>query len=312
MASLTALIPLDGTNLSESAFELLPFLKTLGFDSVQLVSVWEAAWEEKEAGSHDERELGEVAEKGRSYLEAYLSEQAEKVRSLGFAVATSVRIGQPAEETAAAAEEAHADLILIATHGRTGSARWRLGSVADKIVRHAAFPTLVIGPNVEVSLAPFKLDRILIPLDGSALSEEVLSLSTFIADRTGAGLDLVRSVSLAPVAYDESMGIYPGDMITAMEDAARAYLERKRGELGEKRDVKTSLLIGAPGEQLLLFLKENPAGLVVMASHGRGGFVRAALGSVTDRVLHGPSPVLVIRPEDEVKGGLAAAALAKA
>ena len=311
MANLTALIPLDGTKLSESAFELLPLLKSLGFDAVHLVSVWQGADEEKEAApSRGEGELREVAVKGRSYLQAYLNEQANRLSAIGLEVGTTVRIGRPAEETVSCAEELNVDLILIATHGRTGVARWRLGSVADRIVRTTSLPTLCVGPNVEVELESFKLERILVPLDGSGLAEEALALARFISDKTGCGIDLVRSVSLTPVAYDQSMGIYPGDMITAMEDAARSYLARKREELGENRDLRTALLVGAAGEQLLGYLAENPASLVIMASHGRGGFVRAAMGSVTDRVLHGPAPVLVIRPEQQVEGRLAAAAKA--
>jgi nucleotide-binding universal stress UspA family protein len=61
--------------------------------------------------------------------------------------------------------------------------------------------------------------------------------------------------------------------------------------------VTTTLLRGPAGEQILQHMEESPADLVVMASHGRKGIVRAALGSVTDRVLHGPAPVLVLRPE---------------
>ena len=48
-------------------------------------------------------------------------------------------------------------------------------------------------------------------------------------------------------------------------------------------------------------MKERPADLIVMASRGRSGIVRAALGSVADRLLHGPAPVLILRPEEDVK-----------
>jgi nucleotide-binding universal stress UspA family protein len=48
--------------------------------------------------------------------------------------------------------------------------------------------------------------------------------------------------------------------------------------------------------QLEDYAKENAIDLVIMTSHGRSGFARTALGSVTDRLLGGPAPVLVVRP----------------
>ena len=308
MAGLTALIPLDGTELSESAFALLPLAKEMGVDNVHLVSVWESAWEEKEhPQGRKEGEWHEVAEKGRNFLDAYLNERADQVRAMGFETRGVVRIGKPADEVVAYAESAAADLLIIATHGRSGIARWRLGSVADVIVRHSPCPALVVGPNVEVELAPYSLKRILVPLDGSALAETALPIAAWIARLTGAEVDLVRSISLAPVAYDDSMGgVYPIDLLTAMEDAARIYLDRMAGVVGGT--VRTSLLIGGAGDQILEYLKESPADLVIMAAHGRAGVKRLVLGSVTDRVLHGPAPVLVLRPEPDVKSRLTEAA----
>jgi nucleotide-binding universal stress UspA family protein len=158
-------------------------------------------------------------------------------------------------------------------------------------------------------MAPYALNRVLVPLDGSALSEEALSVAAFVAQKLGGNLDLVRVVSLTPVAYDQTMGVYPIDLLTSMEEAAKTYLQRMADSVPGV-ETRTSLLLGSAGDQLLEYLKENPASLVVMASHGKGGFVRAALGSVTDRLLHGPSPVLVLRPEEQLKSRLAEAAAA--
>ncbi len=300
MSGLTALIPLDGTELSESAFALLPALKNLNIERVRLLSVWEEAWAEGHAvpGRH-EGELGEVAQQGRSYLDAYLGTQSERVQALGFKVETEVRTGKAAEHVLEAASQPDVDLIVIATHGRSGIARWRLGSVADKIIRSAPCPALVLGPNVESELASYSLDRILVPVDGSEMAESALSLATWIADSAKSEIDLVRVVSLTPVAMDQSMGVYPVDLVTAMEDAGRSYLDRVAEEIGENRTVNTTLLIGTAGEQLLEYMNEKPASLVILASHGRTGVARAALGSVADRLLHGPSPVLVFRPDEE-------------
>src|SRR3989304_1642632 len=99
MSGLCALVPLDGTKLSESAFAMLPLLKTLGFGKVRLVSVWESVWEEQESLPGRPAERQEVDEKGRSYLMAVLEAQACRVRALRRSPVSVVRGGQAAEET---------------------------------------------------------------------------------------------------------------------------------------------------------------------------------------------------------------------
>ncbi|HEU0073009.1 MAG TPA: universal stress protein [Dehalococcoidia bacterium] len=299
MAGLKTLIPLDGTKLSESAYELLPLLKTLGVEDIRLVSVWESAWEESEADGK-QQQFGETTEKGRAYLEAYLKQQGEKLAKDGFKVEEEVRVGRASDEVLDACKGV--DLALIATHGRTGVARWWLGSVADHVIREAGCPVLVIGPNVSQELAP-GVKRILLPLDGSPEAEEALPVATWIAGRTGAELDVVRSLSLTPVAYDPGMGVYSADLIDSMEEAVRSYLAEINTRLQGKK-ATTTMRVGSPGEMLYQHLEERPADLIVMTSHGRSGVRRAALGSVTDRLLHGPAPVLVIRA-GETDGNLA-------
>jgi len=304
MPGLSALIPLDGTHLSESAFDLLPFAKTLGVTKARLISVWESAWGEGQApAGRPAGELDELAQKGRALLSAYLEQQARRVRDLGLEVETIVKVGRASESVIQAAAE-DTDLILIATHGRTGIERWRLGSVADKIIRESACPCLVIGPNVTVPLSPYSINRVLAPLDGSDLCEQALPLAVRIADLTGAELDLTRIVMTPTMAVDPGMGVYPMDLLTALEDAAKAYLAEKAAALGSQRRVTTTLSIGSPSEQLLAHLQEKPSELVVVASHGRAGVARAALGSVADRLLHGPAPVLVFHPSEGVRSRL--------
>jgi nucleotide-binding universal stress UspA family protein len=302
--ALVALIPLDGTKLSESAYALLPLVKQLGIDTIRLVSVWESAWEESESGRETE-ELDEVTEKGRAYLEAYLEQQKQEVVAQGFQVETVVRIGRPADELLEATSDV--DLILIATHGRSGIARWWLGSTADEVIKESACPCLVIGPNVDVDLAAYEVHRILVPVDGSETAEQALPLAAFIADKTGATLDLIRAMSLTAISYDPGMSMYSAELITSMEDSVKAYLQQVGQKLGNRK-VETYMVMGAAGEMLLEHMKEKPADLVVSTTHGRRGVKRAALGSTTDRLLHGSAPVLIFRPSDESPGDIVDAA----
>jgi len=301
------MIPLDGSKLSESALTMLPFLKSLGFGELRLVSVWEENWEDVASGKEDE--LAAAGERGQAYLDAYLNEQAESATAAGFMVETIVKVGKAADEVLDQTSDG-IDLALIATHGRTGLRRWRLGSVADRLSRETPCPDMIIGPNVEVDLDTYGVKRIVVALDGSELSEEALPVAAWIADKTGAALDLIRAVSLTPMAMDPSLGVYPVDLISSVEDAAKEYLAKHAQTLqdGGKRTVTASILLGSPGEQLVEYLEKDPPSLVIMATRGHSGLARLALGSVTDQVLHGPSPVLVIRPEEEKASRLVAEA----
>ena len=297
MPGLKAMIPLDGSHLSETALSMLPFLRTLGFDQLRLVSVWENHWEHE---AIKDEHVKAASERGTAFLESYLNEHAERATAAGYQVETVVKVGRAADEVLKQTTDG-IDLALIATHGRQGLRRWRLGSVADRLSRETPCPDLVIGPNVSVHLDDYNVGRIVVALDGSPLSEEALPVAAWIADKTGASIDLVRAVSLTPIAVDPSLGLYPVDLISTIEDAAKEYLANQAGALSEngKRKVSASVLLGAPGEQIVEYLEKAQPSLVVMATRGHSGLARLALGSVTDQVLHGPSPVLVIRPEEE-------------
>lgn len=296
MAGLTALIPLDGTPLAEQALSAMPLLKSLGFDQIRLVSVGEIAWQEP-SGTVS-KELSESIERSRSLYDSYLKERVARVEAFGFKASHASRVGRAAEEILDEAEKVNADLIAIATHGRSGVARVRLGSVADQVVRRAEIPTLVFGPNVEVKLDPFEIRRVLVPLDGSQTGEQALPLARYVAERVGAGLDLVRVVSI-PTMSIEPAGGYSVDLVEAMQESARIYLERMANELETSASVRTFAIMGSVADDLLQYMQENAIDLVVMTSHGRGGVVRWLLGSIADRMLHGPAPVLIVRPGQE-------------
>ena len=77
-------------------------------------------------------------------LREYLARVAERLRSVASKVYTVVRFGQPAEEILTYADEVGADLIAMCTHGRSGLSRWVYGSVADKVLRGAKCPVLLV------------------------------------------------------------------------------------------------------------------------------------------------------------------------
>jgi nucleotide-binding universal stress UspA family protein len=280
MANLTALIPLDTTDFSESALQMLPLLKEIGFDKVRLVSAYDSR----------KKNLN------MDLLASYLQGKAPKVTALGMECETRVIEGDAAEAILAAADASDVDMIVIATHGRTGIARLRFGSVGDKLIKNAACPRLVIGPNVDIDLATYDLTNILVPLDGSDLSEMALPIARHLAKVCDARVSLIRAVSPTTVVADPSMGAI--DLLTPMLEDANAYLGEVAKTFGDTK-VSGSVITGRADDAIIDHMKKSANDLVIMVSSGRTGLARAAMGSTTERVLQGPDPVLVFEPGED-------------
>jgi len=199
-----------------------------------------------------------------------------------------VLAGNPAEQILSASVSAAA--IVMASRGRGGFKAMVVGSVADKVVRGSVVPILV-EPGTEEPSAPKAGKPILVGLDGSAEAERGLASARELAAAEKRPIAVLRTYSIPPPVGIE-FATYPADLSTTMEQAARAYLGEvtKPGEQAIIRqgDATTAILEAAD---------EIDACLIVLTSSGKGLTKRIALGSTTDRVIHGTNrPVLVIPP----------------
>jgi nucleotide-binding universal stress UspA family protein len=140
------LAPLDGSPLAECVF---PHLETLAaggqVKEVILARVVEP-FRPITSGEYILRpeEVLRIEEETKAAALAYLKEAAAKIKLSGTGVKTEMIIGNPAETLANYASRNKVDLILIATHGRSGVSRWVWGSVADRILRSACVPVLMV------------------------------------------------------------------------------------------------------------------------------------------------------------------------
>lgn len=147
--------------------------------------------------------------------------------------------------------------------------------------------------------------RILVPLDGSPLSERALAPALKIAALEGSRVTLLRvpvvDVNLVPTV--EFYGNYSlRGLDLALERArleARDYLAAtRRASQRPNVDVGVALMDGDPAEAIVTAALQKQSDLIVMSTHGYSGVMRWIMGSVTERVLsHAPCPVLVVRSE---------------
>ncbi|HEV2236176.1 MAG TPA: universal stress protein [Ktedonobacterales bacterium] len=265
---------------------------------------------------------------------AYLRAVALRAATQGVPAITEVVSGSAAEAILAAAHEQHADVIMMSSHGRSGLTRWVLGSVAQKVARHAPVPVLVLRGEshalIEGAAAGATPREVLVPLDGSAFAEAALRPALEMAAALGGPVvvRLLRVISL-PVVHTFPGYLPPVEDFTiiAREEVRRdaqnqlaTVAERLRGTLPAQSaisiemsavfalDVATAIIEIAEGHDETLYHAGGGATLIAMATHGRGGLARWAMGSITERVLQGTSlPTLVVRPQELAQSGAAVA-----
>lgn len=145
-------------------------------------------------------------------------------------------------------------------------------------------------------------ERILVPLDGSAVAEQALPAAAVHAQTFDAELILLRVIEPLTDFVRPSPALR--DAETTMIALAQEYLEKQRDEL-EKLDIRVqaATVTGRTHEQILKFGETKQVDLIVICTRGRSGVSRWLMGSVADRVMRGARvPVLVV-PAHQQGGG---------
>jgi nucleotide-binding universal stress UspA family protein len=319
------LVPLDGSGFAEQALPVALGLALRAGATLHLVHVHtphappsaledpgdradpadgtpqEAPSERDPAGRALREANSQLKEAYRSYLDGVSRRLAALATVPVLADLVEGAVGD------ALAEEARvrgADLIVMATHGRGPLSRFWLGSVADEMVRRSPVPVLLLRPRgaaADLAEGPvFK--HVLIPLDGSALAEQVLEPALALGGLMQARYTLLRVVVPALLPGPDPTGyglVGPDDsVLEGQQREARGYLEGVAVRLRARSGVvQTRAAVGQqPAVAILEEARALGADLIALETHGRGGLARLLLGSVADKVLRGAlSPVLVHR-----------------
>lgn len=145
-------------------------------------------------------------------------------------------------------------------------------------------------------------DHILIPTDGSKLSNPAVEMALQLAEIHDAALHVLYIVD-QPVSVSGMGEGFSGldDLLDALEEkgnqATKAIVEK-----AEKRDIETSAAVrrGNPHDDILNYAEDHDIDVIVMGTHGRTGIKRALLGSVTENVVrHSEIPVLTVHRDPE-------------
>ncbi len=299
------LVPLDGSDLAELA---LPHARQLARrlqGQVWLLCVVPPVFQPILPPAIAVDLAAEALDRAERLAEDYLEQVRAHLAAAGLTAHTLVARGDPAAEVLAAARDVQARLIAMATHGRGGLGRWMLGSVADRVVRAATIPVLLIPARVVEQELRTAYTRLLVPLDGSPLSEAALPHAVALARLFGARLDLLTVVP-RPGHYIEGeaelwQAAERGDqalLIAAVRAAREQYLAHQCARLEQGGlDAVPLVAEGDVAETIIQTAQWRNADCIVMATHGRSGIARWVLGSVAAKVISAATvPVLLVRP----------------
>jgi nucleotide-binding universal stress UspA family protein len=242
-----------------------------------------------------------LLEEAQQSSQKSLEEQAKPLVDAGLKVMATVILDNPRHALPRAASEWRAQLILMGSHGRGAVGRLLVGSTAQAVLRHAECSVQIIRSSQTEKTAQHEGMRVLIPTDGSEYAEAALQS---VADRPwpkGSEFKVIASPE-----YPVMVGEYPyfapaqlSELAKSSRDHAAEAAKTGAGVL-TKAGLKVVSAVTEPSDTpshaILAASELWHADLIVLGSHGRRGFDRLVLGSVSETVaLHAKCSVEVVR-----------------
>jgi len=195
--------------------------------------------------------------------------------------------------------ETGAGLVMMSTHAHTGLGRWIHGGVADQLLCQSPVPVVLIPPTCAQVWPDDCSLRILVPLDGSRFAGEILEPVATLAATLKAELLLVGASGPLEQGYADGIGSIRSGFGAALRET-RDYLDEVAARLrATGQSVTVDAEVGRPRAIIESISRRRHVDLIAMATHGRTGVARVALGSVASDLLHGTTvPLLLWRPAE--------------
>lgn len=229
----------------------------------------------------------------------------------GRAVAAS---GPPAEVLLSQAEDQKADLLVVGSVGMSGTKRFKLGNVPNKISHHA--PTDLLIVKTDPPRAEGALRKILVGTDGSPTAMRAVDMAAELAKSLGASLSIVCVYEPPTEQELQQLRADPGDPVAqwkvgkelrgipeefkwkiAGATEAEDVLERSAEHATKVGvDAQVEAIRGNPAEELIVYAERGDFDLIAVGSVGMTGAKRIMLGNVPHRISHqAPTDVLILR-----------------
>jgi nucleotide-binding universal stress UspA family protein len=296
------LVPLDGSSLAEHILIQIARILRREDSEILLLRVLDIP----ENFGRLSLESLRIAE--REAAQKYLDELTRRLGLKGAKVHGRIAEGPAAETILEVARTEGCTMIAMATHGRTGLARWTMGSVAEKVARGSDIPLLLVrsfrrtrNNGLEPATAeelPFR--SILVPVDGSPTSMSIIPAAEKFAQLYDSevlvlhvGAPFIPAYPILPGMEAGLPPLEPPPRPAEADEVTRKAAERFRHAGLTARQLFVS---GEPAAEIVDLSVTEGADLIALGTHGRTGLSRWALGSVAERVLRSAEvPLLLVR-----------------
>lgn len=288
------LVPTDLSSIADAALDFAIELARRTSATVEVLTVLGLMEGDAFSPVHYSPEASARHRSSLELLREALSDLIARHDTSDIRLASSVHKGQPLPTILKTAERIDADLLVVATHDRSRIQRLLAGSSAEELVRRASCSVLVVHEADRTS--PSAIERILVPVDLSDVSKDLLQYAHLVAQSFGAQLDVVHVVEPFPLLDAFSGAMTIRDMVPDFKKQSAAAVEKliAGADLGsEKRRVFVEE--GHAAACIIDRASSEQSDLVVLGKQGRSAIERFFIGSVTERIVrHAPCPVLVV------------------
>ena len=278
------LLPLDG---SHQAAQALPMGRRIARKTGAEIVLLSSVKDQTPA-------LKAEFEKTETERSAYLAGVRAELEAEGLSVSCYVRPGFIADATEKLVDELGIDLVVITPRGKSGSMNWSRGGASYKLVRQLDVPILLVQ-NDEGPVEDLTLDRILVSLDGSIFSEEVLPYARFFGETFGSELVLL-SVPAVPDSRNYRAAI---DLVEKLREEAEYKMQNFLSAVADslrERDLRVRTIVtgSMPEHTIISVGVEESIDLTMLTSQGRGGLDLLLTGSIAMRVVeYSTKPVFI-------------------
>lgn len=240
------------------------------------------------------------------YVETLSSQVRKSIRNDHIQVVGVALEGSPNRAIADYAAREDVSLIAAVPHSQSSEGHWTVGRTADKVIRETNKPILLVRTGLPGTGSDGVLNRILIPLDGSRTSREVLPhVNAILGRNSDSSPRLIWLTHVVPSEHYATGPLiakrvpYTQSELEELRRQASRYLEEVATRLrAGGSSVETRVAVGSDTATMILETSaEVGANLIAMTTHGHSGFSRLFLGSVAERVLHNSTtPLLLVKP----------------
>jgi nucleotide-binding universal stress UspA family protein len=210
-----------------------------------------------------------------------------------------IRPGRPHEQIINLAREINADLIALSTRGHSGLKHLLLGSTAERVVRNAPCPVLVVRKRKgeKKRATQLAIRTILVPTDFSQCSLAGTEYAAFLARKVNATLRLFHAMyPYTNYVFVDRAGVRMSGLAEAMEETARQEMDAlKQMDFLRDLPVRTEIRPGFAVDEICAAAGDPEVDLIVTSTHGLTGLKHALIGSVAEHVVrYAGRPVLVV------------------